>query len=69
MFATPGLAAAVGYTGWLVWIGLILFVIRVDHPPVVVREPLTPTRKALGYLCLVIFALCFSIQPIQFVTG
>ena len=69
VFATPGLAAVVGYTGWLVWIGLILFVIRVDHPPVQVREPLTPTRKALGYLCLAIFALCFSIQPIQFVTG
>ena len=69
VFATPGLAAAVGYSGWLVWIGLILFVIRVDHPPVLVREPLTPGRKALGYLCLVIFALCFSIQPIQIVTG
>ena len=69
VFATPGLAAAVGYSGWLVWIGLILFVIRVDHPPVRVREPLTPGRKALGYLCLVIFALCFSIQPIQIVTG
>ncbi|MDT7856185.1 site-2 protease family protein [Rubrivirga sp. S365] len=69
VFATPGLAAAVGYTGWLVWIGLILLVVRVDHPPVQVREPLTPARKALGYLCLVIFALCFSIQPIQFVMG
>ena len=69
VFATPGLAAAVGYTGWLVWIGLILFVVRVDHPPVQVREPLTPARKALGYLCLVIFVLCFSIQPIQIVTG
>lgn len=67
--ATPGLAAAVGWTGWLVWVALILFVIRVDHPSVRVREPLTPGRRALGYLCLVIFALCFSIQPIQLVGG
>ena len=61
----PGLAEAVGWFGWLVWVGLILFVIRVDHPPVQVEEPLTPGRKALGYLCLVIFALCFTIQPIS----
>ena len=69
VFAVPGLAAHVGWTGWLVWVGLILFVIRVDHPPVLVEEPLTPARKALGYLCLVIFALCFSIQPLQLYSG
>jgi membrane-associated protease RseP (regulator of RpoE activity) len=63
----PGLAEAVGWTGWLFWVGLILFVIRVDHPPVQIREPLTPGRTALGVLCIVIFFLCFSIQPIQFV--
>ncbi len=61
----PGLAASVGWLGWLLWVGLILFVIRVDHPPVRVREPLTPGRKALGWLCIVIFVLCFSIQPFQ----
>lgn len=66
---TPGLAASVGWLGWLLWVGLILFVIRVDHPPVQVHEPLTPGRKALGWLCLVIFALCFSIQPLQVYTG
>ena len=65
----PGLALAVGWTGWLFWVGLILFVIRVDHPPVLVEEPMTPGRKALGYLCIVIFLLCFSIQPIQLYGG
>lgn len=69
MTVTPGLAARVGWLGWLLWAGLILFVIRVDHPPVRVQEPLTPMRKALGYLCLVIFALCFSIQPFQIYYG
>ena len=68
-FAFPGLMVATGWTGWLFWVGMILFVIRVDHPPVVHREPLTPGRKLLGYLCLVIFALCFSIQPIQVYGG
>ena len=65
----PGLAARVGWTGWLFWTAMILFVIRVDHPPVRHREPLTPGRKALGWLCIVIFALCFSIQPIQVFGG
>ncbi|MEM6326521.1 MAG: site-2 protease family protein, partial [Bacteroidota bacterium] len=60
----PGLAASVGYSGWLLWSGLILFLIRMDHPPVLVHEPLTPGRVALGWVCIVIFALCFSIQPI-----
>jgi membrane-associated protease RseP (regulator of RpoE activity) len=60
----PGLAAAVGYWGWLIWVGLIVFLIRVDHPPVLVHEPLSPGRRALGYLCLVLFVLSFSIQPI-----
>ncbi len=61
----PGLAASVGWAGWLFWVGLILFVIRVDHPPVRMQEPLTPGRKVLGYLCILIFLLCFSIQPLQ----
>lgn len=65
----PALALSVGWTGWLFWVAMILFVIRVDHPPVLVREPLTPGRKALGYLCIVIFLLCFSIQPIQLYGG
>ena len=60
----PGVADAVGYWGWLIWVGLIVFLIRVDHPPVLVHEPLTPARRALGYLCLALFVLSFSIQPI-----
>ena len=66
-FFAPGLAAVIGYWGWLLWIGLILFLIRVDHPPVLITEPLDPRRRARGYLCLLIFVLCFSIHPIQFV--
>ena len=65
----PGLAARVGWAGWLFWVAMILFVIRVDHPPVVRPEPLTPARKALAWLCIAIFALCFSVQPIQVFTG
>lgn len=65
----PGLAGSVGYSGWFLWIGLILFVIRVDHPSVLIQEPLSTRQKALGWLCIAIFLLCFSIKPISFVVG
>ncbi|MFB6247362.1 MAG: site-2 protease family protein [Salinibacter sp.] len=54
-----------GYTGWLVWTLLIVFLIRVEHPPVMQEQELTPTRRVLGYLAIVIFVLCFSIRPLS----
>lgn len=63
----PEVADTFGYSAWLLWVGLIVFLIRLDHPPVLVQEPLSPGRRALGYLCLVLFILCFSIQPIYIV--
>lgn len=54
-----------GYTGWLVWTLLIVFLIRVEHPPVMKQQRLTPTRRRLGYLSIAIFVLCFSIRPLS----
>jgi len=54
-----------GYTGWLVWTLLVVFLIRVEHPPVVQRQRLTPTRRMLGYVAIAIFVLCFSIRPLS----
>lgn len=62
-----GIHGAIGFTGWLFWVVLILFVIRLDHPPVLQPEPLTPGRRAMGWACIVIFVLSFSIQPIYLV--
>lgn len=56
-----------GYSGWFIWCLLIVFLIRVDHPPVFYTEPLTPTRRALAVLSLVIFILCFSFKPLYVV--
>ena len=66
---TPGLASHVAYSGWTVWILLMLFLIRLDHPFVPPTEPLSSGRRALGALCIVIFALSFSVQPIRFIFG
>jgi len=54
-----------GYTGWLVWTLLIVFLIRVEHPPVMRKQDLTSTRRVLGYIAIAIFVLCFSIRPLS----
>jgi membrane-associated protease RseP (regulator of RpoE activity) len=56
-------ADTVAWSGWLLWSILIIFVIKLDHPPVMRAEPLSPMRKALGIVSLIIFLLCFSPRP------
>ena len=50
---------------WLVWAVLILILMRTTkHPPVYdVDAPLSSTNKKIGYLCLIIFILCFIPVP------
>ncbi len=67
--AAPGLAERAGFVGWWFWIVLLLVVVRVDHPPVAVYDRLTPARRALGWACVVVFALCFSLAPLVIVGG
>lgn len=52
---------------WLVWAVLILIVMRTtSHPPVQdLHIPLSQNNKIIGYVCLVIFILCFIPAPIQ----
>ena len=57
----------IGYTGWLVWTLLIVWLIQVEHPPVRKREPLSRGRRWVGYLCIAIFISCFSLKPLTIV--
>lgn len=52
---------------WLVWSFFIAYVVGVEHPPAMIEEPLSPTRKVLGWLSMVIFVLCISPNPIYLV--
>lgn len=72
LISAVGIAAALGpsvmqygYSGWLIWSLLIVFFVRVEHPPVMQEQPLNPTRRVMGYLAIAIFILCFSIRPIS----
>ena len=58
-----------GYNGWFVWCLLIVFLIKIDHPPVLYEQPLTPTRRILGFLSIAVFILCFSFRPLYIVSG
>ncbi len=53
-----------GYIGWLLFSVLIGRFLGIDHPPVQENETLSPGRKILGWIALIIFILCFSPQPL-----
>ena len=58
-----------GYSGWLLFVLLIGRFLGIEHPPSEIEEPLTPWRKVLGWLALVIFIICFSPKPITIIVG
>lgn len=49
---------------WLVWSFFIAFVVKVEHPPVEIEEKLSPGRRVIGWLSMLIFILCISPNPI-----
>ncbi len=54
---------AVGYEGFLVFAFVLGRVLGIYHPPTQNDEPLSWQRKALGWLALLVFVLCFSPKP------
>lgn len=61
-----GDAASNGYSIWIVWMLLIAYMIKVDHPPVMYEQRLSPFRKQLGWFSMLIFILCISPNPLYF---
>jgi membrane-associated protease RseP (regulator of RpoE activity) len=52
------------WTGWLVWAALIVFLIKVKHPPTLDDTiPIGRTRRKLGWLAIAIFVLTFMPLP------
>jgi membrane-associated protease RseP (regulator of RpoE activity) len=52
-----------GYAGWLVFAFIIGRFLGVNHPPALFDQPLSPTRKILGWITLIIFVISFSPRP------
>ena len=52
---------------WLIWGLLLLILMRsVKHPPIQdIHIPLSDTDKRIGYICLLIFIVCFIPAPFK----
>lgn len=62
-----GMNPAAGFLIWFVWSLFLLFLVGIEHPPVLVEKPLTPGRKLLGWVAMAVFVLCISLSPIYIV--
>ena len=51
------------WIGWLFW-GLALLWLGRRHPFIEDETPLNPDRRYLGWLALVVFVLCISLEPL-----
>jgi membrane-associated protease RseP (regulator of RpoE activity) len=52
------------YWPWLVWAALLLF-FGMRHPAIYDDSPLGGTRKALAWVALALFMLCFMVAPLE----
>ncbi|MBI4594247.1 MAG: site-2 protease family protein [Candidatus Rokubacteria bacterium] len=60
-----GLGAVTQSVNWFVWAGLLFFMVGFHHsPPLDDVTPLTPVRRAVGVLCLVLLVLLIPPVPI-----
>ncbi|MFU8859618.1 MAG: site-2 protease family protein [Cyclonatronaceae bacterium] len=56
-----------GYTAWILFALFLVFLVRIEHPPVTYTVPLTPGRKILGWTTMAIFLLCISPNPLYLI--
>lgn len=53
-----------GWLGWLLWVLIIRFFIKIPHPPVPDETPLNRGRMVIGWIALAILVLTFSFNGI-----
>jgi hypothetical protein len=54
------------WLGWLVFVLVIVLALGTRHPaPMDPYVPLDPRRKVVGYLSILVFALCFIPTPFK----
>jgi len=56
--------AQYSWPSWFLWALIALYIVKLDHPPVPDETPIDSKRMALGWLCILIFILTFSLNPI-----
>jgi membrane-associated protease RseP (regulator of RpoE activity) len=53
-----------GWFGWLFWVLILKFLIKIPHPPLPDEEPIGTTRMVIGWVSLAILVLTFSFSGI-----
>ena len=62
MVFVPGIK---GYEGWLLFALILGRFVGIEHPPSEIEQPMDTNRVLLGWIALLMFALCFSPAPLQ----
>jgi hypothetical protein len=65
LFVTSGFEQA-GSLIWVIWSFFIVYFVKIEHPPVMIQQQLSPNRKKLGWISMAVFVLCISPSPIYF---
>ncbi|MBI4427871.1 MAG: site-2 protease family protein [Ignavibacteriales bacterium] len=55
--------------GWLFWAAVLYTIVKLYHPPVPDETPIDENRMWVGWLCLIVFVLCFTFVPFQISLG
>ncbi len=55
--------AQYSWSAWFLWAMIALYVVKLYHPSVADESPLDARRMALGWICVIIFVLSFSLNP------
>jgi membrane-associated protease RseP (regulator of RpoE activity) len=53
----------IGWAGWMAWAGVLLYFMKIHHPPIYDPAPLDRKRKIIGWIAIVIFILSFTPSP------
>jgi membrane-associated protease RseP (regulator of RpoE activity) len=56
--------AQYSWSAWFFWAMIALYIVKLYHPPVEDESPLDRRRMILGWFCIAIFFLTFSISPL-----
>jgi hypothetical protein len=55
--------AQYSWSAWFFWAMIALYIVKLYHPPVADETPIDGRRMAIGWFCIGIFILSFSLNP------
>ncbi|REL38924.1 site-2 protease family protein [Rhodohalobacter sp. SW132] len=53
---------------WVFWSFFLVYFVKIEHPPVIYEQRLSPNRRLLGWISMIVFILCISPSPISVIS-